>query len=167
MSVSIRLLDKNHKREKFECGESRIDNWFLVNSWKEQKQGRSRVYCLADNETNFVIGFYNLTFIAWDYDNANNVVGTKSESKGSPLPSVYLPRIGVRTECARQGYGGDLIRDALQKSVEISRIASIRTLSLHAINEEKAQWYTKFGFQRIPPNEDFGMALPLSVVPVS
>ena len=61
------------------------------------------------------------------------------------------------------GQLGALLRDAILRTVEVSQIAGVKALLVHAISEAAADFYESQGFHRSPitPNTLF---LPLSEV---
>ena len=81
----------------------------------------------------------------------------------APLPAIYLPRVGVTELAARQGIGSQLMNDAFRKSLQISELAAITTLTLHAVDEEKLAWYERLGFERFIP-EDLAMGISLAKI---
>ena len=160
--IEIRPLDRLHRLGAFSCGLQRIDNWFRDRAWKEQKKNIIRVFCATFPGEHDVVGYYSLTFIAWDYEKAKGVVATKYEQL-EPLPTIYLPRIGVSEEHAHQGIGSQLLKDAFRKSAAIADLAAITALSLHAVDQEKAGWYESLGFVRLEPN-GLEMAISMNLI---
>ena len=163
--IEIRPLDKQHVLGAFSCGEARIDNWLKTRSWKEQKAGIIRVFCATSADAQDVIGYYSLTFIAWGHDQAGGVVQPKHNAETAPLPTIYLPRVGVCENAAHQGIGTQLITDAFKKCVAIANLAAITTLTLNAIHEARAQWYESLGFVRLVPGDpELAMGIPLAKI---
>jgi hypothetical protein len=53
----------------------------------------SRVFCANHPGAQDVVGYYSLTFTAWEPDKAGDVVLLKHNDETAPLPTIYLPRI--------------------------------------------------------------------------
>jgi hypothetical protein len=164
VAIEIRPLDRQHVLGAFSCGETRIDNWLKHHAWKDQKAGKIRVYCATYPGAQDVIGYYSLTFTAWEFDRSREVVEPKHDEP-LPLPAIYLPRVGVCVSEAGQGIGTQLIIDAFKKSVAIADLAAVTTLTLHAIHAERAAWYERLEFVQLTPgNPDLAMGIPLAKI---
>ena len=155
-------LDKSVNRGAFCCGEDRIDNYLKNTALQEHKKYKMRVF-VGTKPTSFdVVGFYTLTFIVWKLDDALPEVVTKFKTAG-PVPAIYLAKLGVNKEDSGQGFGKLLMIDAFKRCVMIAEHAAIPTLTLEAIDEEKAAWYKKLGFVRFSP-DSLRMVIPLATL---
>jgi len=154
VAIEIRPLDKQHVVGAFSCGEPRIDNYLAKGTaWREQRRAVIRVYCATVPGSQDVVGYYSLTFIAWDHESAKDVVEPKHAGAATAQPAVYLPKVGVCEASAHQGIGQQLIMHAFEKSIEIADRAAVTTLTLHAIHEERAHWYERLGFVQFEPGD--------------
>ena len=123
-----------------------------------------RIFCATFPDSQAVIGYYSLTFIGWEHDKAANVVEMKFDDL-APLPAIYLPKIGVCEQHARQGIGASLMRDAFNRSLLIAEHAAITTLTLHAVDAEKEAWYASLGFVRFQEDDEtLAMGIALSQI---
>jgi predicted N-acetyltransferase YhbS len=148
----INPLAREHGRGDFSCGVSQIDNFLKNNALKDHKQFKIRVFVATIKGSPVVVGYYTLTFIVWNDENVSSeLIKSKLGKSGFATPALYLAKLGVNIANARQGIGAFLMRDAFIRSIAIAEQASIPTLTLEAISEEKALWYEKLGFERFAP----------------
>ena len=151
LDLEIRPLDKQHVLGAFCCGVDRIDNYLKLTSWKEHKAHKIRIFAATRPGQTAVVGFYSLTFIVWGTDMAEAAVAKKFDAFGS-VPAIYLAKLGVHKDEAKQGVGTRLMKDAFEKCLAIAHYAGIPTMTLEAIDEEKAKWYEFLGLQRFRPD---------------
>jgi len=69
-----------------------------------------------------------------------------------PIPAILLARLAVDIRRQGKGLGRLLLRDAMIRSRQAAEIAGIRTLLVHAADEQARNFYVKFGFQQSPTN---------------
>lgn len=67
-----------------------------------------------------------------------------------PVPVLVLSRLAVDTAHQGRGLGGGLLKDALLRTIEVSRSAGVRMLMVHAIDESAAAFYIRHDFQPLP-----------------
>ena len=66
---------------------------------------------------------------------------------------VILARLAVSAKDQGQGIGYGLLQDAIRRTILIAEQAGIRGMLTHPIDEEAAQFYTRFGFIASPLRE--------------
>jgi GNAT superfamily N-acetyltransferase len=76
------------------------------------------------------------------------------------VPVIVLGRLAVDGEYAGQGVGKALLGDALVRAAGAAEAIGVRAILVHAIDDEAAGFYRKFGFLPFPTNE-LTLALPL------
>ncbi len=134
---------KEYDVESFSCGNSQLDEWLKKRALKNEKNHASRTFVICDE--NKVIGYYALAagsvFCA-------EVVGRISRSMPDPIPVMVLGRLGVDTKFQNKGLGRGLLKDAILRTLEVSKIAGIRALLVHALDAKAASFYEKTGFLR-------------------
>jgi predicted N-acetyltransferase YhbS len=77
----------------------------------------------------------------------------------SPIPIILVGRLAVDERFKGHGLGASLLRDAILKGVEASRILGARAFVVDALNDDAERFYRKFGFELIPPAEKRAMFL--------
>jgi predicted N-acetyltransferase YhbS len=78
------------------------------------------------------------------------------------LPVIILARLAVDTRCRGQGIGRGLLREAISRSIQISEIAGVRGILVHAIDDEAARFYENYQFVPCPVSSQT-LILPIDV----
>jgi len=126
----------------FDCGNEMINTFVKKSLKKRVKKHLSQAYVLLD-EKEYFLGFYTLdTFsISREIFELSN----KPTSLPPIVPVIKLGMLGVDKLLQNQGIGQRLLRDALLKVVNISKIAGCTGLYLLA-ELEAISFYKKLGF---------------------
>ena len=76
----------------------------------------------------------------------------KKAARGAPdaIPSILLARLALDRTLHGQGLGGELLWDALSRSLAASEIAAARLVVVDAIHDSAARFYEHHGFVRVP-----------------
>ena len=151
-----------HRLDGFDCGKPALDHWLRARALANEGK-TSRTFVVPGDSAD-VLAYYTL---------ATGSVALKAvprkvrQNLPDPVPVMVLGRLAVDTRQAGQGIGSALLRDAMQRTLAVSRQAGVRALIVHAIDEEAAGFYTRYGFERLPgevltlflPIESIGAAL--------
>lgn len=157
-SVIIELLDpERHDRDRFSCGVETVDNYFRKTANKLAKAGNSRVYVMT-SETGDVIGFYALNAHSVDFAELPSRYPRSRPSHGA-IPAAFISMIGVDQRYAGQGYGGDLLADALLRIVQAADRIGIAVVILDVLDDgnpdlvqRRKALYLRYGFEPLPSN---------------
>ena len=76
---------------------------------------------------------------------------------------MVLGRLAVDSHWQNKGIGKALLRDAILRSVQVSEIAGVKALLVHATSKSAAEFYESHGFHQ-SPNSLGTLFLPLSQV---
>lgn len=132
------------------------------------KAGNVRVYVMLSPDGD-LIGFYAINAHAVDYtDLPPRFAGTRP--RHGSIPAAYLSMMGVDAQFAGQGYGKDLLMDALLRIHRLSQEIGTAVIVLDVLDcgdpgkvEKRRALYSKFGFvplQTVPMR----MYLPIATV---
>lgn len=149
---SIQKLDSSHFLETFDCGHSALNEYLSTYALINQKLNIAQVY-VALSASERVIGFYTLSAGAVQKEEVPKNLG-----RGLPryaIPVMLLGRLAVDLSCQNQGVGAGLLKDALLRTHEVSKIIGIRAVLVHAKNREVAAWYRRFDFEPSPLEERY------------
>jgi len=84
-----------------------------------------------------------------------------------PIPGAkLLGCLAVDERHQRKGIGPALLREAMQRTLEISQSAGVRALMVHAIDDEAVTFYLQYGFVTFPADSRT-MFLPIETVAAS
>jgi GNAT superfamily N-acetyltransferase len=161
--LKLEPLAKSHDRDGFDCGSDPLNLFLKQTAWQHAERGISRTFVLVDEDApplKPVFGFFSL-----------NLCQIKSETmpaaEAKRLPreagAVRLGRLAVHLEHQGQGLGKMLVMGAMRKFMEIFRTAGGIGLFVDAKDANARQFYEKFGFIPIPPN-DLELFLPVKTI---
>lgn len=151
-------LARGHDLSAFSCGEETLDDWLRRRAGKNELVGASRTYVVR--EADKVAAYYSLAVGSMERKYSP---GSVRRNMPDPVPVMILARLGVDTRYAGKNIGTALVRDAVLRTLQASRIAGIRALMAHALHERAAGFYANRGFL-VSPVEPLILFLPLSHV---
>lgn len=139
------LLEKTHKRDKFDCGYESL-NIFLQNyAIQNTKNNSSRTYVSICQTKDVIAGYYTLTYGSISHYEATEKV--KKRMPNYPIPVMILARLAVSREYKKLGLGRGLLKDALLRTLQASNIAGLRAIIAHAKDITAKNFYLKYGFE--------------------
>lgn len=125
-----------------------------MSDWLREKaldnEGRaSRTYVITTNN-NVVIAYYCLAFGCITHAEA---VGKVKRNMPNPIPAMLVGRLAVDRKWKGGGLGRGMLRDAVIRTLEASKVAGLQALFVHAISEDAKNFYLKCGLLQSPINE--------------
>ena len=136
----------NQDLSAFSSGNKALDAWLKKSALKAQRVNSSKVYVVCDEDR--VVGYYALTTASIVRDAVP--IRAQTELPRHPVPGVLLARLAVDQEYQGLGIGKALVRDALQKSLAIQKIAGAAVLLVHSKDERANEFYLSLGFEPSP-----------------
>ena len=152
-------LAEVHRLESFRCTEATLETWLKQRAWQNHLNGASRCFVVCAGKD--VVGYYALAAGAVSHDKTPGGVRCNMPD---PIPVVVLGRLAVHADWAGQGIGAGLLKDAVLRSLRLSKDMGIRAMLCHAINEEAKRFYLHHGFA-VSPIEPLTVMLNLAKVP--
>ncbi len=150
--MSIRqpvTLGSEHFLDPFDCGKPTLNDWLVRHARQAQSVGSCKTFIATDDGR--VVGYFSLTVGQIDTLDAPDRI--RKGMGRFPLPVVVLARLAVSTQDQRRGIGVGLLQDAIRRTLLISEQAGIRAMLTHPIDQEAANFYTRFGFIQSPLRE--------------
>lgn len=142
------LLNADHKRSAFFCGEETLDVFIQKRASQHIKSRAAGIFVAAD-EDGRVKGYYTLSSDNIPYEDVPEAVRKKMPRYQS-LPTTLLGRLAVDQKFQRQRLGESLLLDALHRAYAISeQIGSIAVI-VDALHDKAAAFYGQYGFIRLP-----------------
>jgi GNAT superfamily N-acetyltransferase len=142
-------LSAGHVLAGFDCGVESLNIWLQHHAAAAAGADSARTFVTTDVEQDQrVVGYHALTVASVEHADAAQRVG-----KGMPrhpIPCVLLARLAVDQSVQGQGVGAWLLRDAMSRSVAAAEEIGIRALLVHALGDEAAAFYIRYGFDRSP-----------------
>lgn len=149
-------LGYRHDLSVFSCGEETLDDWLRRRAGKNEQIGASRTYVVC--EENRVVAYYSLAVGSVEHKFSP---GPVRRNMPDPVPVMILARLAVDQSHTGKNIGTALVRDAVLRTVQVSHLAGLRALMVHALHEKAAAFYANRGFL-VFPLEPLILFLPLS-----
>lgn len=139
-------LTMAHRLDDFSCGESVLDAWLKRRAMVNQVSGASRTFVVADQDER-AVGYYAMAAGAVSHPMAP---GGVRRNMPDLIPVMVLARLAVDRRAQGIKLGGALLRDAVNRAVNVSQNAGVRALLVHALHERAQLFYAHYGFQASP-----------------
>lgn len=139
-------LSDEHRLEGFRCTAHLLARWLVARARKNHRDGASKCFVACADRRN-VVGYYALAAGA-----VSHVVtpGNIRRNMPDPVPVAVLGRLAVHADWTGQGIGRGLLKDAVQRTLQLAGQIGIRALLCHAIDDEAKAFYLKHGFIESP-----------------
>jgi GNAT superfamily N-acetyltransferase len=168
-ALRIEPLDTaRHDRAGFASGVDQVDNFLRKTANKLAQSGNLRVFVLTDPDDR-LIGYYALNAHVVDYQDLPSRYVRTRPGHGQ-IPAAFIAMIGVDARFQGQGYGADLLADALKRIWRAGRDLGIAVAMLDILDcgnpqqvERRRSLYERYGFAPLAmqPNRMF---LPLATL---
>lgn len=148
-------LSEDHDVATFACDNEDLNGWLRRRALAaESRTARTYVVC----SENRVVGYYCLAAGAV----LRTELPTARSRRNTPLrvPVIVIGRLAVDRRFKGRGVGAGLLRDAILRSIEASRAIGVRAILVHAIDDDAASFYRRYGF-RPSPLADRTLVLPI------
>ncbi|WP_414694626.1 GNAT family N-acetyltransferase [Phenylobacterium sp.] len=139
-----------------------LDDWLKDRArGSEGLSARTYVVCAAAPPEQ-VVGYYAIATAT------AHRVGLPSAKlrRGMPeeVPLLLIGRLAVDRNFQGRGLGSALLVDALQRCAAAARIAGVRGVLAHAIDQEAVNFYARHGFIAAPPLGERTMLMPIEIL---
>ena len=134
-----------HVTDEFDCGEPVLNDWLRKRALKNENSGASRTFVVCQD--NNVIGYYVLATGSVMHQHAPSKV---RRNMPEPIPVMILGRLAVSKHMQSAGLGRGLLKDAILRTLGVSRQAGIRALLVHALSDSAHKFYRQCGFVESP-----------------
>ncbi len=141
-------LSEHHETGNFSSGVSELDHWLVNSALHAQAMRTARTFVWHEGDSQ-VLAYFSLAA----HVIARTELSTK-QGRGSPerIPAILLARLALDGRLQGAGLGGELLWDALSRSVAASQLAGARVVVVDAIDARAASFYVHHGFQAVPEN---------------
>ncbi|MCU0955310.1 MAG: GNAT family N-acetyltransferase [Hyphomicrobium sp.] len=156
-------LKPSHILDDFNSTEDVLNDWLKKRAHLAlaSRTATTFVVCRSDR----VVGYYSLATGSISHtDSTSNL----RRNTPDPIPAIVLARLAVSREEGGRGIGRSLVQDAMNRSLVAARHIAARTLIVHALNTEVADFYRRFGFIDLPAREgSISLHLKLATIAAS
>ena len=150
------------------CGIVQVDNFFKKTASKRARADTVRLYVMTAAD-GALIGFYALNAHAVDHRDLPTAYA-RSRPRHASIPAAYLSMIGRDRRYAGQGFGGDLLVDALRRIDRAADALGIAVVILDVLDcgdpqrvNRRKVLYESYGFLSLPSNP-LRLFMPLKAV---
>jgi GNAT superfamily N-acetyltransferase len=130
--------------DTFDCGNDLLNDWLKRQAWRSEGSS-ARTYVVREGRR--VVAYYCL---ATGGVSRSNLPRKLRHGLPDPVPVLILGRLAVDKASQRRGIGAGLLRDALRRSLQVSRDVGVRAVLVHAIDVEAMSFYMGYGFIEFP-----------------
>lgn len=150
-------VPSREQRRAFDCGEESLNRWLAGQARQSMATRDAVTYLLIDDEDSGadpeslrswpIAGYYCLS--------AGQVCrtampGELSRAAPDPIPVIRMGRLAIGRPYQRQGWGAELLREALLSATAAVQLIGGRALLVDAIDEAAEVFYRRFGFTSSP-----------------
>lgn len=139
-----------HDVAQFDCGHDALNEFLIKYALLNTSAGIARTFVTTLENQPAVVGYFSLA--AGSIEPAHAPERIVKGVPRHPIPVILLARLAVDIKYQRKQLGKGLLKQALLKSVEASRIIGARAILVHAKDQKAADFYAKFGFLPSPSN---------------
>ena len=138
-----------HDVAGFSCGNEMLDRWLVRYAGQNQRRDAARTFVVTA-DARVVYGYYTLIAGQLDHQAVTSET-SKGLSRRFPIPVAILARLAVDSDRHRHGHGigAALLNDALVRVAHAAREVGVRAVVVHAVDENAAGFYERFGFSAL------------------
>jgi len=147
--IPLALVEKlgfDHDTGPFDCGKVELNRFLNRFALVNQRANAAQTYVVCRG--NVVVGYYSLTVGQAEHKDAPSRI-TEGLAR-HPVPLTILARLAVDQGEQGKGLGKALLKDALLRTARAADIVGIRTLFVHAKDDEAKAFYEHFNFRPSP-----------------
>jgi GNAT superfamily N-acetyltransferase len=142
----IEKLQRSHDVNSFDCGQDNLNRYLARYALMSQRADGAQTYVGISG--NKIMGYYTLVVGNVAYEGAPERL-TQGLSR-HPVPVMLLARLAVDLDWQGKGVGAGLLRDAMQRTVQVADIAGLRAFLVHAKDDKAKAFYEHFDFASSP-----------------
>jgi GNAT superfamily N-acetyltransferase len=127
----------------FSCGKPSLDRWLQTRALSNQEKGFTAVMVVHENRR--VLGYYGLA--PTSIVPARLPRSIRTGQPPDPVPCLLLAQLATDKSWTGKGIGAGLLKHALQRCAETSRLIGGRALLVNAVDDDAAAFWRRWGFQ--------------------
>lgn len=148
MDFITHLLNADHNRSAFSCGEESLD-FFIQKLASQHVKSHAAGVFIATDENGRVKGYYTLSSDSIPADSVPEDF-RKKVPRYESLPTTLLGRLAIDLQHQGQGLGELLLIDALNRAYTISEQVGSVAVIVDALNRKAEAFYKQYGFIKLP-----------------
>jgi GNAT superfamily N-acetyltransferase len=155
-------IDRKYQRDHFDCGNSILDDYLKRYARQNHEGGIAKTFVAVDrSELSKIDGFYTVS--ASDIEFESLPESTRKKMPAYPIPAILIGKLAVDKSAQGQGLGGELLVDALLRSVKIAQEIGVFAVRVDAIDLKAKEFYLKYEFIALQ-DEPLKLFLPIKTI---
>jgi GNAT superfamily N-acetyltransferase len=149
-------LSRDFVRTDFDCGIESLNDFLKRYALQNLKKNVNvTIVAVSEENPKKILGYYSVSMAQVNFENLPAYL-----AKGIPrypVPAMRIGRFAVDRTAQGAGLGGELLRHALYRALELSREVGTCIVLVDARDENAKRFYERYGFVSL-------VDLPLSLV---
>ena len=156
MKFLFRKVSRDFARDDFDCGTENLNDFLKRYALQNLKKNINvTIVAVSEENPRKILGYYSVSMAQVNFENLPDDLA-KGISR-YPVPAMRIGRLAVDRVAQGAGLGGELLRHALHRALELSREVGTCIVLVDAIDENAQRFYKKYGFVSL-------VDLPLSLL---
>lgn len=152
-------LTQEHDLDQFDCGQDAMTDWLRRFAFTSDRAGMCSVYVTTPAGDTRVVGYYGLATAGVSPASASERL-TKGVGRYD-IPVILLARLAVDRDFQGHGLGRALLKDALQRVLNVSDQVGVRAILIHALDDSARAFYMSFAEFEPSPTDPLHLQLLL------
>lgn len=148
MTLFSTALTAAHDLSQFDCGKAVLNDWLRTKALAADRGMTSRTYVWIVDDDPAVKGYY--TIAPTVVDRAEDGISSKLAAGLRSVPGFLLAKFALDRSLQGQGYGADLLHDAITKMMGAALVSGGRLIVVDAIDNAAFGFHEKHGFIPVP-----------------
>jgi GNAT superfamily N-acetyltransferase len=155
-------IDRKYQRDHFDCGNSILDDYLKRYARQNHEGGIAKTFVAIDRSGLLRIdGFYTVSASDIEFEALPEL--TRKKLPAYPIPAILIGKLAVDKSAQGQGLGGELLVDALLRSVKIAQEIGVFAVRVDAIDLKAKEFYLKYEFIALQ-DEPLKLFLPIKTI---
>jgi GNAT superfamily N-acetyltransferase len=154
--MHVEAIAGHHNVDRFGCGVKLLDDWLRAHALENHRRDLSRTFVLVD-DAGAVIGYYALSMGGVSRQALPSRYG--QGLPGYDIGMVLLARFAIAQGHQGEGFGRDLLIEAVKQAALAGQHAAARFIAVDPIDENARSFYAKFSFRAVEGDDGGRMYL--------
>ncbi|WP_328858148.1 GNAT family N-acetyltransferase [Williamsia herbipolensis] len=145
-------LEDDHILDGFDCGKEPLNSWLDGQARRADSAGVANVYVWTPLGERKVCGYFAVC--PTEVVRSDDGISGKLASGFSRIPGYLIAKLAIDVSIAGNGYGEQLLLDAVSRAVAASEIGGGRLIVVDAIDDQAKSFYLKHNFTAVMNREN-------------
>jgi len=132
------------QRKAFDCGHDSLNRWLTTQARQSMDSRAAVTHLLLDDDV--IAGYYCLSAGSVSRQDAPAEIARRA---ADPVPVIRMGRFAIDRAYQGQGWGPDLLREAIRSATASLEVIGARAMLVDAIDDAARNFYLRSGF--VPP----------------